>query len=99
MLHFVFFGIIVVAVVAIICCILFSLYYCYCCCFVVIVSYLFDFSLSFALQMSSAAGKIPAPGRAVYSASKFALNCYFHSLRSEVQRKLLSLLSLEFNLH
>uniref|UniRef100_A0A7C9DRU4 Ketoreductase domain-containing protein n=1 Tax=Opuntia streptacantha TaxID=393608 RepID=A0A7C9DRU4_OPUST len=33
--------------------------------------------------MSSAAGKTPAPGQAVYSASKFALNGYFHSLRSE----------------
>ncbi|GJZ77219.1 dehydrogenase/reductase SDR family member 7 isoform X1 [Tanacetum coccineum] len=33
--------------------------------------------------MSSAAGKVPAPGQAVYSASKFALNGYFHSLRSE----------------
>lgn len=36
------------------------------------------------MQMSSAAGKVPAPGQAVYSASKFALNGYFHSLRSEV---------------
>lgn len=34
--------------------------------------------------MSSAAGKTPAPGQAVYSASKYALNGYFHSLRSEV---------------
>lgn len=34
--------------------------------------------------MSSAAGKTPAPGQAVYSASKFALNGYFHTLRSEV---------------
>lgn len=34
--------------------------------------------------MSSAAGKTPAPGQAVYSASKFALNGYFHSLRSEL---------------
>ncbi|TYG37048.1 hypothetical protein ES288_D13G111000v1 [Gossypium darwinii] len=33
--------------------------------------------------MSSAAGKTPAPGQAVYSASKYALNGYFHSLRSE----------------
>ncbi|CAK7340161.1 unnamed protein product [Dovyalis caffra] len=33
--------------------------------------------------MSSAAGKTPTPGQAVYSASKFALNGYFHSLRSE----------------
>lgn len=37
--------------------------------------------------MSSAAGKTPAPGQAVYSASKFALNGYFHSLRSELYRK------------
>lgn len=36
-------------------------------------------------QMSSAAGKTPAPGQAVYSASKHALNGYFHSLRSEVR--------------
>ncbi|KAA3487778.1 dehydrogenase/reductase SDR family member 7 isoform X1 [Gossypium australe] len=37
--------------------------------------------------MSSAAGKTPAPGQAVYSASKYALNGYFHSLRSEVCRE------------
>ncbi|CAI9090841.1 OLC1v1025702C1 [Oldenlandia corymbosa var. corymbosa] len=37
--------------------------------------------------MSSAAGKGPAPGQAVYSASKFALNGYFHSLRSELCQK------------
>lgn len=37
--------------------------------------------------MSSAAGKAPAPGQAVYSASKFALNGYFISLRSELYRK------------
>lgn len=41
--------------------------------------------------MSSAAGKVPAPGQAVYSASKFALNGYFHSLRSEVYTKYLLL--------
>lgn len=40
-----------------------------------------------SLKMSSAAGKTPAPGQAVYSASKFALNGYFHSLRSELCRK------------
>ena len=34
--------------------------------------------------MSSAAGKTPAPGQAVYSLSKYALNGYFHTLRSEV---------------
>lgn len=37
--------------------------------------------------MSSAAGKTPSPGQAVYSASKFALNGYFHSLRSELFQK------------
>ncbi|CAH9072958.1 unnamed protein product [Cuscuta epithymum] len=37
--------------------------------------------------MSSAAGKAPAPGQAVYSASKFALNGYFHTLRSELCTK------------
>ncbi|KAH6757531.1 Rossmann-fold superfamily protein [Perilla frutescens var. hirtella] len=37
--------------------------------------------------MSSAAGKTPAPGQAVYSASKFAVNGYFHTLRSELCRK------------
>ncbi|CAI0438962.1 unnamed protein product [Linum tenue] len=37
--------------------------------------------------MSSAAGKTPAPSQAVYSATKFALNGYFHSLRSELYPK------------
>uniref|UniRef100_A0A7C8ZLF2 Ketoreductase domain-containing protein n=1 Tax=Opuntia streptacantha TaxID=393608 RepID=A0A7C8ZLF2_OPUST len=37
--------------------------------------------------MSSAAGKVPAPAQTVYSASKFALNGYFHSLRSELFQK------------
>ncbi|XP_050206029.1 uncharacterized protein LOC126655772 [Mercurialis annua] len=37
--------------------------------------------------MSSAAGKVPTPGQAVYSASKFALNGYFQSLRSELYQK------------
>lgn len=37
--------------------------------------------------MSSAAGKTPAPGQAVYSASKYALNGYFHTLRSEFFQK------------
>ncbi|KAG8639901.1 dehydrogenase/reductase SDR family member 7 isoform X4 [Manihot esculenta] len=37
--------------------------------------------------MSSAAGKVPTPGQAVYSASKFALNGYFQSLRSELCKK------------
>lgn len=36
--------------------------------------------------MSSAAGKVPGPGQAVYSASKHALNGYFASLRSEVSK-------------
>lgn len=34
--------------------------------------------------MSSAAGKTPVPGQAVYSVTKFALNGYFHTLRSEL---------------
>ncbi|XP_073003322.1 uncharacterized protein [Typha latifolia] len=33
--------------------------------------------------MSSAAGKCPSPGQAIYSSSKHALNGYFHSLRAE----------------
>lgn len=37
--------------------------------------------------MSSAAGKCPSPGQAIYSASKHALNGYFHSLRSELCQK------------
>ncbi|XP_057977404.1 uncharacterized protein LOC131164315 [Malania oleifera] len=37
--------------------------------------------------MSSTAGKTPAPGQAVYSASKHALNGYFHTLRSELSQK------------
>ncbi|WOL11267.1 hypothetical protein Cni_G20029 [Canna indica] len=37
--------------------------------------------------MSSAAGKCPAPGQALYSASKHALNGYFHTLRSELCHK------------
>ncbi|XP_034903429.1 uncharacterized protein [Populus alba] len=40
-----------------------------------------------SLKMSSAAGKTPTPGQAIYSASKFALNGYFHSLRSELCQK------------
>ncbi|XP_039822447.1 dehydrogenase/reductase SDR family member 7-like isoform X2 [Panicum virgatum] len=39
------------------------------------------------LKMSSAAGKVPAPGQAIYSASKHALNGYFASLRSELCTK------------
>ncbi|CAN6485712.1 unnamed protein product [Victoria cruziana] len=37
--------------------------------------------------MSSAAGKTPSPGQAVYSASKYAMNGYFHTLRSELCQK------------
>ncbi|XP_042496598.1 dehydrogenase/reductase SDR family member 7 [Macadamia integrifolia] len=37
--------------------------------------------------MSSAAGKVPTPGQAVYSASKHALHGYFHSFRSELYQK------------
>ncbi|XP_074563660.1 uncharacterized protein LOC141820270 [Curcuma longa] len=37
--------------------------------------------------MSSAAGKCPAPGQALYSASKHALNGYFHTLSSELYDK------------
>ncbi|XP_078434579.1 NAD(P)-binding Rossmann-fold superfamily protein [Wolffia australiana] len=36
------------------------------------------------IVMSSAAGKNPAPGQAVYAATKFALGGYFHTLRSEL---------------
>ncbi|KAJ0973029.1 hypothetical protein J5N97_020988 [Dioscorea zingiberensis] len=39
------------------------------------------------IVMSSAAGKCPAPGQAIYSASKHALNGYFHTLRSELYQK------------
>ncbi|CAL5336930.1 unnamed protein product [Camellia sinensis] len=38
-------------------------------------------------MMSSAAGKTPTPGQAVYSASKFALIGYFHTLRSELEQR------------
>lgn len=43
-----------------------------------------EFLLNY-VQMSSAAGKTPAPGQAIYCASKHALNGYFHTLRSEVR--------------
>lgn len=46
--------------------------------------------------MSSAAGKTPAPGQAAYSASKHALNGYFHTLRSEVCTHLLLLANAKF---
>ncbi|KAL6577953.1 hypothetical protein OROMI_010281 [Orobanche minor] len=44
-------------------------------------------SLKATFDMSSAAGKTPAPGQAVYSASKYAVNGYFHTLRSELCRR------------
>ncbi|KAL3686183.1 hypothetical protein R1sor_004205 [Riccia sorocarpa] len=34
--------------------------------------------------LSSVAGKVPAPGQSVYSATKFAVNGYFDTLRSEI---------------
>ncbi|KAF2555762.1 hypothetical protein F2Q68_00018389 [Brassica cretica] len=37
--------------------------------------------------ISSAAGKVPSPGQAIYAASKHALQGYFHSLRSEFFHK------------
>ncbi|XP_072970940.1 uncharacterized protein [Typha angustifolia] len=37
--------------------------------------------------MSSAAGKCPSPGQAIYSSSKHALNGYFHTLRAELCTK------------
>ncbi|XP_039125725.1 dehydrogenase/reductase SDR family member 7-like [Dioscorea cayenensis subsp. rotundata] len=37
--------------------------------------------------IGSTAGKCPAPSQSVYSASKFALNGYFHTLRSELIQK------------
>ncbi|KAF2549327.1 hypothetical protein F2Q70_00024070 [Brassica cretica] len=38
-------------------------------------------------QISSAAGKVPSPGQAIYAASKHALQGYFHSLRPEFYQK------------
>ncbi|XP_018487398.2 uncharacterized protein LOC108857884 [Raphanus sativus] len=37
--------------------------------------------------ISSAAGKVPSPGQAIYAASKHALHGYFHTLRSEFFQK------------
>ncbi|XP_013583473.1 PREDICTED: dehydrogenase/reductase SDR family member 7-like [Brassica oleracea var. oleracea] len=37
--------------------------------------------------ISSAAGKVPSPGQAIYAASTHALQDYFHSLRSEFYQK------------
>ncbi|KAF2910416.1 hypothetical protein DAI22_11g098200 [Oryza sativa Japonica Group] len=42
-----------------------------------------DRGMGHFVVMSSAAGKVPSPGQALYSASKHALNGYFSSLRSE----------------
>ncbi|KAK4706603.1 hypothetical protein R3W88_033835 [Solanum pinnatisectum] len=52
-----------------------------------LVPYMLKRGRGHLVVMSSAAGKTPAPGQAVYSASKFAVNGYFHSLRSELCRK------------
>ncbi|KAK3118559.1 hypothetical protein QOZ80_9BG0701510 [Eleusine coracana subsp. coracana] len=46
-----------------------------------------DRGMGHFVVMSSAAGKVPAPGQALYSASKHALNGYFSSLRSELCTK------------
>lgn len=46
-----------------------------------------DRGMGHFVVMSSAAGKVPAPGQAIYSASKHALNGYFSSLRSELCTK------------
>ncbi|KAM7273846.1 hypothetical protein ACFE04_028510 [Oxalis oulophora] len=37
--------------------------------------------------ISSTSGKTPVPGQALYSATKYALNGYFHTLRSELYQK------------
>ncbi|KAK4370940.1 hypothetical protein RND71_010415 [Anisodus tanguticus] len=50
-----------------------------------LVPYMLKRGRGHLVVMSSAAGKTPAPGQAVYSASKFALNGYFHTLRSEIK--------------
>lgn len=46
-------------------------------------------ALSVRCQVSSAAGKLPAPTQGVYAASKHALQGYFHTLASEVAFSLL----------
>ncbi|KQJ88700.1 dehydrogenase/reductase SDR family member 7 [Brachypodium distachyon] len=46
-----------------------------------------DRGMGHFVVMSSAAGKVPTPGQALYSASKHALNGYFTSLRSELCTK------------
>ncbi|XP_017216941.1 uncharacterized protein LOC108194493 isoform X2 [Daucus carota subsp. sativus] len=52
-----------------------------------LVPFMLDRGRGHFVVMSSAAGKTPAPGQAVYSATKYALNGYFHTLRSEFCRK------------
>ncbi|OQU83299.1 hypothetical protein SORBI_3005G106500 [Sorghum bicolor] len=52
--------------------------------------YMLDRGTGHFVVMSSAAGKVPAPGQAIYSASKHALNGYFASLRSEKREKRVS---------
>ncbi|KAM3290089.1 dehydrogenase/reductase SDR family member 7 isoform X1 [Capsicum chacoense] len=52
-----------------------------------LVPYMLKRGRGHLVVMSSAAGKTPAPGQAVYSASKFAVNGYFHTLRSELCHK------------
>ncbi|KAJ1686129.1 hypothetical protein LUZ63_017519 [Rhynchospora breviuscula] len=49
--------------------------------------YMLDRGKGHFVVMSSAAGKTPAPGQALYSATKHALNGYFHTLRSELCQK------------
>ncbi|CAM0874989.1 unnamed protein product [Alopecurus aequalis] len=46
-----------------------------------------DRGMGHFVVMSSAAGKVPAPGQALYSATKHALHGYFASLRSELCTK------------
>ncbi|XP_062182990.1 uncharacterized protein LOC133887089 isoform X2 [Phragmites australis] len=48
-----------------------------------LVPSMLDRGMGHFVVMSSAAGKVPAPGQALYSASKHALNGFFASLRSE----------------
>ncbi|KAJ3671524.1 hypothetical protein LUZ60_007603 [Juncus effusus] len=52
-----------------------------------IAPYMLDRGKGHFIVMSSAAGKVPSPGQAIYSASKHALNGYFHTLRSELCQK------------
>ncbi|CAL4981359.1 unnamed protein product [Urochloa decumbens] len=52
-----------------------------------VAPYMLDRGMGHFVVMSSAAGKVSAPGQAIYSASKHALNGYFASLRSELCTK------------